>query len=61
MLNRLIEKLVNEAKNYNLVLNQKKSGILLNKGHDKILRKGLYEIPIINGYNYLGIQINQYG
>ncbi len=49
---------------YNLKINSKKSGIFCNRNHkqlDNILQTNLLNIPILKTYNYLGINIDNFG
>ena len=48
------------AKDYNLVINNKKSGIFI-IGRGKVDDEHFLDIPIVDTYRYLGVQITRDG
>ena len=48
------------SKEYNLVINKKKSGIFF-IGQGEIEQKHIHEIPVLDSYRYLGVQLARNG
>ena len=60
-LEETIQNLKNAAKEFNLIINYKKSGIFLCKQKNKNELKEVEGIPVVQEYKYLGILINNKG